>query len=830
MSVERVLASTNVKQIQRILGFYDKLIIKNNVEAVALESENSEAMYSMYKYALTESDNFSDYSFDITTDNQWFTSDEMIHMDKYGLNELLSKEDSRALNFIKNLRDLRVKNYIEHNPYYRPFNGLPRGEDETILVSNEDSGPSKIPIHMVKIDTHPFTYDRLFTKRNVDLIIDQYPQLIYLKFLENPLSPYYVREAPQFTIFSYSKSSLNEQELESFFKSYETMRVRLLTVDYIEGYDDIYSDYSNQMLLVLLYSSFLHFCNSYIEAYSLRNYTDVEIYDILDSYGLGKLKTISINILRKMIMRLPELLVEKGSDQVLDKILDIISEDSIVVKRYYLSKKYRTDNTNHVSFDPNTTYDKNVDLEFIEKIIRGDKSAEPIHIPYHQFVKDDDTWGGAIDAVDAQRKYEIKEQLRREILSMDFSSIITKYINVSKTIEVIEKTARISDMFALMMQLNKRDNFFYNDKVNYDGVEVSPIDLWAAFCWATAKSNNVPSPNIIVADAFSIGDVMYMRNNVGISQFARQVEMDEVELGTVSRTMKIKDILKNVNILDYLVSFGFDNNTSIHEILEQYEGNKNIFNNVLQKIAESTSIAEYNAWMRIRDHNLISERITGLFRGYLMYDSFLAARSPDFLILIKSILTGGDTPTEKESIANLTKKISSAFREYVQNKTSGLLDIPSQRDMASGGDTSLKDIKLLLSEFTSIYTELYKIEFYQGFSDVPYNTINLTYDLVRTVAKLKTREVVELNQGIDKSIHSFRRKDDIFFNEEYKLIHKMKCMTDVQETDDFLKINISKQRYNNKLSHVIEIKENIKSTLKDDKKMTINIDHNIIEL
>jgi hypothetical protein len=608
------------------------------------------------------------------------------------------------------------------------------------------------------------------------------------------------------------------------------MRNRLLTVDYIEGYDDIYSDYSNQMLLVLLYSSFLHFCNSYIEAYALRNYTDVEIYDILDSYGLGKLKSISLDVLRKLVMRLPELLVEKGSDQVMDKILDIISEESIIVKRYYLSKRYKTDNTNQVSFDPNEPYDKNVDLEFIEKIIRGNKNVEPLRIPYHQFVKDDDTWGGAIDAVDAQRKYEIKEQLRREILSMDFSSIITKYINVSKTIEVIEKTARISDMFALMMQLNKYSNFFYSDKVVYEGVEVSPIDLWAAFCWATARSNNVPSPNIIVVDAYSIGDVMYMRNNIGISQFARQVESDEVELGTLSRTMKIKDILKNENIIEYLVSFGFTHDTPIYEVLEQYEKNKKIFDTVLQKIAESTSIAEYNAWMRIRDYNLISERIGGLFGGYLMYDTFLASRVPDFLALIKPSLDGGNTPIEKEAIVTVTGKISDVFRAYVQDKTAGILDIPSQRDMASGGDTSLKDIKLLLSEFTSIYTELYKIEFYQGFSDVPYNTINLTYDLVRSVSKLKTREIIDLEQGIKKAHHSFRSTESWFLNEETKLIHKMKCKTDMQDSDDFFRMTITGQRMKANLNHTIDVDGIIKSTSHDGRETSIFIDHAINEI
>lgn len=832
MSVEKVLASTNVKQIRRILNFYDKLIVKNFVEANNLETDESEALYTSYKAATEKTDTFSDYTFLPSIQNIWFSEADIIALGTYGLNDLYFKGDNRAVSFLNRFRSERIAAYVELNPYYRPFVGLPRDESEFIYVTNEDAGPAKIPVHIVTSSLYPFTYDRLFTKRNIDLIIGEYPSYTYLKFLEKPLSPYYVREAPQYTIFSYTKSALNSQELEAFFKSYEAMRRRVLTVDYIEGYDDIYSDYSNQMLLLLLYGSFLHFCNSYLEAYSLRNYTDVEIYDILDSNGLSSLKGISIDILRKVVMQLPELLVQKGSDQVLDKILDIISEETITVKRYYLTKKYKVDNTSQVHIDPKEAYDRNVDLEFVEKIIRGKKSTgEPLRIPYHTFIKDDDTWGGAVDATDAESKYAIKETLRKEILKMDFSSIITKYINVSKTIEVIEKTARVSDMFALMLQIDQMNNFFYEDKILYDGVEVAPVDIWAAFCWATAKSNNVPSPNIIISDAYSISDVMYLRNSMGISQFVKQVESDEIALGDYTRTMKIKDILKDVNIIDYIVTFGYTANSTVSDILEQYEDNRDIYNKVLEKIAASSTLAELNAWNRIREINTVSKRISSLFSGYMTYDSFLLFRSSDFLNLIKPTLEGGNTtPQEQEAISSLAAKISASFRKYVQDKTSGILDIPSAREMANGGDSSMNDIRLLLSEFTSIYTELYKIEFYQGFNDVPYNTINLAFDLVRSIAKLKTNEVLVFTQGIYKDVHSARKAESVLIDEEYKLIHKMKVMTDITESEFNISMHHASSAIRYRLSDHYDVTDSAKSQSISSIKDEIVMNHTITEL
>jgi hypothetical protein len=127
--------------------------------------------------------------------------------------------------------------------------------------------------------------------------------------------------------------------------------------------------------------------------------------------------------------------MQESADLIVEKLLDIVTDESVTIKRYYLTKIYNTNAEGQTIFDTNKTYDENVDVIFKEKIIRnGNNTVTEGTVDYDSFVEDDDTWGGDLANLNDVTKNEIKQHFKRELLKMDFSSILTKYLTISSTI------------------------------------------------------------------------------------------------------------------------------------------------------------------------------------------------------------------------------------------------------------------------------------------------------------------------------------------------------------------------------------------------------------
>ena len=135
MSVEKVLLTTNIKQVQRILSFHETLVVKNEVEASLLETKDSYVNYTNYLSAYQKTDTFYDYP--ITEGGLLefgFTAAEIPNvLDRRILNEMVGRGDERANAYLAVMRKDRITNFSELNGYYRPFMGKPRDESEFIL-------------------------------------------------------------------------------------------------------------------------------------------------------------------------------------------------------------------------------------------------------------------------------------------------------------------------------------------------------------------------------------------------------------------------------------------------------------------------------------------------------------------------------------------------------------------------------------------------------------------------------------------------------------------------------------------------------------------------
>jgi hypothetical protein len=735
MSVERVFLSKDGRNtIERILKFMSSLVIKVEAEARIYESKESYQKWIQYRRAVERIDDIYNYTY--TTEDLLESGFNMNQIkenhldDKDIINHMIADKNPLAIALLMRLRGICVTNYYEDNPYYSQFTGIPFDSTQNIYVHNLDGNYDELLLlHKIDPFVYPATYEELYIKRKLDEIIADHPDYLYLKFIERPIDIYKARNSRQYAILYYDKTSLSEYEANNFFNCYDKMSAYIMRMDYVRGYAYRYGNYEILMELLLLHGTFLFFCNSFIDKYTLNEYTDQEIYDILESKNLNNLKRVDIGLLQKIVKNLPDLLEYRGSELVMNKILDIIADKSITIKRYYLMKRYRVDNTNKVYFDQEKPYDTTVDLVFAEKVLRkGTDYKEDLNtesaINYFDMTNDDETWGGLI-GLTGDSKTERREELKKEILKLDFSQLLTKYISISATIDVLSKQQSLHNMMGLLFQYCQKqgaENFLLIDELNYETYLVHPIELYAAICWCQAKMNNVENPNEIKFNLMAMTSIMIMRDINGVQALANEVPDHIITLPETLITQKLGDILGyDIDYTKYLV---YSSNSTIGDVLDNYGHNEQIMNDLKLAISSSSTLEEYMAFQYLLQINQTSINFYNFFSGATSYSEFIAMGNPTLSQVLGIKLNKEDLP--QAELLNTYLPLLESFKNYMANKSKNAIELT---DISESNESLsyLNNLTILFNEFLSIYTQLHKIELTQSIDDVPYNKLMFRY-------------------------------------------------------------------------------------------------------
>lgn len=482
------------------------------------------------------------------------------------LEKMKDNKDKLILDYLKGLRIARIYFYKEQNLYYRQFLGKAPPSEEIIYVINKDIGiegysevtdlsqpPDPKVIYFKKDESTlennfislgyieswttinengeeeylapafyylnytnvenidkkklPLTYTYYILQNHIEEIIKKYPNKYFLRFVGTDLTPFYLRSLENYSIIKYDETILSSTELFYFFKAYDKAKKQVL-LDYISGFDSKQPLYNLLMIQNLLYYTVINYSNSYIERYSVGIYTKENCDDILTSYGYESLTKISdINIKQRIVRNLNELISNKGNNYVLEIIMNKILQDpNSELKRYYLEKKYNTGDDLSIEIDTTQGLENSVHLVFREvpalSINELSTTSDSYH-DYYDFIKDDDMWGGITkDDNTEAKKINKRKLIANKLLSTNFSSILTKYITLTKTIDVQESQRTLRDLVYMMLKTlydNNSDEFF-EIKINFDSYTVTPAGLFAALCWTQQMKNAkncIGNPNIM---------------------------------------------------------------------------------------------------------------------------------------------------------------------------------------------------------------------------------------------------------------------------------------------------------------------------------------------
>jgi len=362
-----------------------------------------------------------------------------------------------------------------------------------------------IMIHELDRNKQRVTYNLMFSDRTlkiVDLFRDVY-KYTYLNFLHAGLRIEKIREAEHFDIVSYERAALDDIDLNNFFKVYDEVKEIVQRNKHIIALEEVYAAYSNFEIMVILFGTFQRMCSAYIDRYSIRNYTDIEVDDILDSHNLSVLKQLKNVTKRNIVEAIDIIMAYRGTEEILNKIIGVIVNDArLSILKYDLHKGYSKYEDNdrdgkpalNNEFSYNNNY--NTKLAFSSRIIATNDFEQrllvgDIHDDYDAFVMFDKYWAGQQVFPNWFTRDKALRDIKNAILALPFNKLDTKYIGVMTKVDMYARYIDMIYKIGFLMQygtedistgslLNIEDKIGLETDITYtfDGIEWSPSQLF----------------------------------------------------------------------------------------------------------------------------------------------------------------------------------------------------------------------------------------------------------------------------------------------------------------------------------------------------------------
>ena len=842
MAVENIILSREgFSEINKLCNYISTLIIKNESEAAEYETEYAFNQYLKYESSYMGSKSIYIHEYTIDDLMKFYPSDYIYNknlMDPDVINDLVNKKDRITLSFLSYLENKFVENYTEHNQYYKQFMGKPPNASDKIAVQNLDSDNEDdlVDITQIDIDKYPNTYDYWFVKRNIDFLIRDNPDLVYLKFIEAPLSPYRVRKSPDFTILYSNNGLLSEDELMRFEKAYNKARVYVSEQLYVTGQVKRYPLYGKLVLLMILYYTVTNYFNGKLEDYSLRKYTRYDIYDILESNGLKNLTKISdFNILKKIVLNMDELNQYKGTEYALEMIFNLLNDSSISVKRFNLLKEFRIDNTGVLDIDTKKMYIDSVGLKFKEIPIAMDKnnkieSKSIKYVKYETMTENDDLWGGIDKNTSSDQKMKIKEDLKREIIQSDFDEVRTKYLSISKSMNIYEKAADTINILYLSIKYHYDYanvlgyNPFVDYNLNFQGIETIPIALFGGICYLTNIINEKNEPWVISPDRSFLYSVYSLRTGSGLNSQIKDITSTEINIGDPLLKTTIGEIFYNKEeVKKYLTAYNLTQFSTLKDVFKEYDKNKEVIQLLKDEIAKEKDAVRLSALKKLFDYNTSVFDFSYVFENHTDIREYLKIKSPALLGFIENLNTSiTDESNRIEVLGTALQSMMNKFEEFMNVILDDIINFSF--DSSKEDASYLEDLKILMNEYLSVFSELFRIEQTFTIEDYPKNRLKISYAQISTT--LKSSDQMRFNTKIANKKSKLKRSDVenfIIKQNNTKILYKDKIR------DDFnISYNLTKTKayttYSDRLSFNIV---NSKQVIKDKNSFTHGIKYKL---
>lgn len=698
--------------MQKILDFIDSMVIKSDFDAEENETLEMKRAGEKYVLAVQKKDSLFDYFTDLSTQ---FIRKAGISVTKANLfttnkeaffNSLTGSETEELLEF---LREWRISNYVELNPYYLILNGEPTSEDEIVYVKDIFDG-GEIPIHKYSNTYHATMYQYLtnYNYEKMNEIIDELKSAgktyEYLDHLANRIDYATARSAKNFQILYYNGSILNAQDMHNFFNEYARSADYVQTVPYIQAYGKTEELYDRFMIITILFMTLENFLSLKLDAMMRHKFsTREEKILFFKDYDMESIvSSLTDSQMDILIENMDHLIPLKGSEEVITKILDLFGIENIDVYKYMLFKTIKSNSlTREVDVDPTKPRSENYEIDMIRVPINTNEDAQTaakyindpsMHIDPKTIMLNDKYFGN--NASEETQDSSDKEAYYNEVIDKlknteEFSYFYTKYIGIISHINITQALIKATYLFQQL----------FHDPESLDLIcttdlpaELSCRDLIAAINYVITLRYDMSDE--IMTDVPTTARIMGFNSNPDLNAL-REIDDYIIKSGSNNGevvNVQLKDMIDddeifivrnsaqietqndfNTGSLITLMATSAVSASNKARCTTDYEFNMKRLETLAEKLENCKDYKEYRALQKIYDYNMYTLSALQMFEGYTTYSQYLQTKTPELYTYIidalnsatNSIWNSSDGESRSSEFINECIDLVSIFVESI---------------------------------------------------------------------------------------------------------------------------------------------------------------------
>lgn len=624
MSEEITMTYSDNPYIDAIV-YYTKFLIENSVIKDTTEAHNQETLYSIKRGN--------------------------VFVNHARMGRLTSVEDMDIPNEPYHYHDETWSHYIEYNPYYRKYAGLPPIPSiEEIVAENEatrtgDGGrkyhidvrsyrdefiaatglPASTPfpnyIHEPMIERFMSEFER---RGIIEQFIAEHagdPNYDYLQYIgtDKNIDVAVCRTASQFDMLyvpPIPDTDYNDIR-QKFCILYEKNRQYVMSCIYSEAMK-MSNPYYDKFIIILL--KVMTMMDMVTDVFDYLIHKDIfdsrTIRYLFESYGVDYYSEIPTQYQIRMIKNMNTLLKYKSTNRNIVDICNLFGFDNITVFKYYMFKERKGEliGDENGNIDNEASYD----LKFL-KVPINDNYAEYIDNPsyivdYDTVTSSDKFWTGSYGELDENSKATLKYKLKQEILNQPFSCEPTKYLSIDSTEDVAKLAADLCYFYNMIFD-NRLEKFTV--QLPYLSSMKYPVGDVFAYLIALGYTYNGIADDIISSD---------MEKTMWIYGFNFDSDVDVLlkDYYDTHPSARYNDDLAgfDTTVRKFKKVYGTDIST-YEEFEDIYVNNRNLHDVIKSRMNETDSYDVYTAYSIMYDALMTRQFSTEYFGTAETYSEYL---------------------------------------------------------------------------------------------------------------------------------------------------------------------------------------------------------------
>lgn len=489
--------------------------------------------------------------------------------------------------FVKQQMSYIIRNYEEHNNYYRMLNGLPDLEDTDCFYNTKypDISDENTPLHKLDISQ----LYALEAKGYIQDLINGNPKKEYLNHLtDKKIDIYTARSSEDYAIL-WIKPSTYTTLYNDFKETYNQCRYMVLNVYYMKSLETKNTEYVGFIGMVILFSTIIQIHRKFLDADITRDFYDEDsLRYVYDSYGVPFYPQIPIDNHKEIVKNMNILISHKGSSKVFYDLFDIFGFERMEIFKFYMMKIHKFQDGKPVfikksdgSYDLRAMYD----VVFSKVSLDSDPSSQLIdqrnHVGYNNLTSGDPYWIN-------------DEDLMNKLYSEEYNYMESKYLGIQTTFNLMKIIYETSYYFKLIID-NRRTlegTAVYNNSIHANS---NLFELVVYICALITRkfgfAGNIP------ADPHEIGKVMGFNFKDDIMVLKQNISEN--------------DYLKNdAQLLNYLSKMNVNSLESVEYV---YSNLTSLRTYLINKMSGTDNVEEYWAYYELYNTIMYSEYVHDVF-------------------------------------------------------------------------------------------------------------------------------------------------------------------------------------------------------------------------